>query len=148
MTIEGDRELARALDALGGKVNQIVKPAVNAALTPINKAAKRNVAVDMGLLKRSIGKVVKVYKRSGVIYGAVGARTGSQFSAPDRQQNRVRIPKNYAHLVELGTIDKAARPFLRPALDANRTTSFGIVKQKTIQGIERQAAREARRRRR
>jgi len=146
MKISGDRELARALDVLGDKANQIVKPAVNAGLTPINKAAKRNVPTDMGLLKRSIGKLVKVYKRSGVIYGAVGARTSPQFSAPDAAQGRVRIPKNYAHLVELGTIDQPARPFLRPALDANRTTAFGIVKTKTIQGIERRAAREGRKR--
>ena len=139
--IEGAEQLARRLDALGSKAaKRAVKPAVNAGLTPINKAAKRNAVKVTGALRASIGKVVRLYPSSGTIYGAVGARADPKFhrTGPD---GKVRKPAFYSHLVELGTITMPARPFLRPALDSQAAAALRVVRTKTLQGIDREVAK-------
>jgi HK97 gp10 family phage protein len=134
--LEGDVRLRRKLERLETKSQKkIVRPAVNAALTPINKAAKRKASVETGLLKKSIGKKVKTY-RSGTVWGGVGPRTGFKTQMED---GRFRNPVKYAHLVELGTRHSPARPFLRPALDEQRPHALAVLAAKVRAGIEKEA---------
>jgi HK97 gp10 family phage protein len=142
MKLEGAQDLARALDDLGSSAaRKAVRPAVNAGLTPINKAAKRNTPKESGALRASLGKVVKLYKRTGTIWGGVGARKSPKFWR--EFDGVVRKPAFYSHLVERGTIDQTAQPYLRPALDAWAAQSLGILRTKTIAGIERETKRLA-----
>jgi HK97 gp10 family phage protein len=136
--VVGATELARKLDRLGAvAARRAVKPAVNGALTPINKAAKRNAPRVTGALRMSIGKRVKYFQRTGTIWGGVGARDDPKFwrEGPD---GKMRKPVFYSHLVELGTIRMPARPFLRPALDATERQALSILRTKTIAGIDRE----------
>jgi len=137
----GDKKLRRKLQQLaGGAQRRIVRPAVSKALTPINRAAKRRCPVETGLLKRSIGKKVKAYKWSGTVWGGVGPRVGYKKQMPDGSW---RNPTKYAHLVELGTVGLAARPFLRPALDTNRQKAMGILATEIRRRLEKEARRPA-----
>lgn len=98
--LQGDKELIRTLDRLAASaVRRIVRPAVSRALVPLNKAMKRRAPVESGALKRSLGRKVKSYPRLGIVWGAVGPRSGYAV----RFQGRNRDPRYYAHLVEFGT---------------------------------------------
>lgn len=105
--IEGADAIIEALDQLGAiTARRIVRPAVNKALTPINKAAKANLTPghgkDTGALRHAIGKRVVYYRRSGTIWGGVGPRTDKRFDRPVGKGQEVRRPWLYAHLIELG----------------------------------------------
>ena len=63
--------------------------------------AKANVAVDSGDLKKSLKRKATV-KRTGEGYVDIGVEEGDVF---------------YGHIVESGSSQQSARPFLRPALD-------------------------------
>ena len=138
VTLVGDRKLAKKFEKLASTAvrNRVVRRPLSAALTPINKAAKRNVPVDKGFLKKSIGKKVKAYP--GGVWGGVGPRTGGQFEHVD-EDGRKHVPANYGHLVELGTEKTRAQPFLRPALDSNKQISLRILQTGVGKNIEKEA---------
>ena len=141
MALTGDKALIRTLDRLpAALVRRVVRPAVRSALVPINKAAKRKAPKETGLLKKSIGAVVKVYKRTGVIWGGVGPRKGFRQVI----DGKPRDPVKYAHLVEFGTERAPAQAFLRPAFDENKGKAFGILKAKIAAGLIREAKRAKR----
>ena len=143
--VTGARELRRHLRLLAtAAANRVARRAVNMALTPVAKAAKRKAPVETGLLKKSIGKKVKVYRRSEMVWGGVGPRKGFKGTGPD---GKPRNPLMYAHLVELGTkaarkhAPTAAKPFLRPALDEQRATVMAILRQEIMAGIDKELMR-------
>ncbi len=139
LTLTGDRRLAKKFDNLAGAVqNRIVRRPLSAALTPINRAAKRKAPKLRGFLKKSIGKKVKMYP--GGVWGGVGPRTGSEFTYID-ENGKKHVPANYAHLPEFGTIHAAAQPYLRPALDEQRTTAFRILQMGIKDNMEKEAAK-------
>ena len=135
VALQGENSLMRALDALGqGAARRVMRPAVNAALTPLNKAAKRLCPKDSGNLRRSIGKKVSLPRRGGdTVWGGVGPRKGY----PDDPGMRV-------HLTEFGTIHSAAQPFLRPALDATSGQCMQILRGKVGEGIEKEVRKQRR----
>jgi len=137
--LQGHKKLLRKLQRLPDAVQRrILRPAVNKALTPINRDAKRRAPKETGLLRRSIGKKVKVYKRTGVVWGAVGIRKGYKTQLPDGSW---RNPEMYAALVERGTRTTRAQPFLRPAMDANRERALSILADAVRAGLAKEAAR-------
>ena len=139
MTLTGDKALIRTLDRLPpALVRRVVRPAVRSALVPINKAAKRKAPKDTGLLKKSIGAVVKVYKQTGVIWGGVGPRKGFRQIV----DGKPRDPVKYAHLVEFGTERVPANSFLRAAFDENIGRVFAILRAKVASGLIREARRK------
>lgn len=146
LSIRGNRELGIALERLPKRVySRIMRPAVNAALTPVNSAAKRKAPKETGALRASLGKKVKQYPQNGTTWGAVGPRDDPKFHRPDPvRRGRVRRPIFYAHIVEGGTRTRAAQPFLRPALDEQEDAALAILYTKVAAGIEREAARLAR----
>lgn len=103
----------RALDRNVGRSARV-------AMTPVLKAAEALVPVDEGDLQRSL--VISNRKnRAGNRSVRVGPDTKTVVRADDSgviDLSKKKRPANYAHLVELGTKDAAAKPFLRPAFDA------------------------------
>lgn len=138
MTLLGDRKLAKKFERLASTAvrNRVVRRPLSAALTPINRAAKSNVPVHRGFLKKSIGKKVKAYP--GGVWGAVGPRVGGQFEHVD-ERGRRHVPANYAHLAEFGTQHSRAYPFLRPAMDSNRQKALTILRTGVGKNIEKEA---------
>ncbi len=114
-----------------------LKRATRAALAPVAKEAKARCKEDTGVLKKSIGVVIKNRGRNGTrgasVVGVVGPMRNIR--APRKVITKgkhkglvlVSIPTRYAHLVEFGHIIKRGnkqvghvppRPFMRPAWDA------------------------------
>ena len=151
--LKGDRELGRALEALAtdASVRRVLRPSVRAALSPVNKAAKRNAknlpglkdSHSTGILSKSIA-IRKVFVKPGLVSQTVGARSEG-FQVPDPVvPGRMRIPKFYALLVEKGTRTMPARPFLGPALEKNRAVVFSTLTGRIRTELAKEVARQAR----
>ena len=114
--IQGGNELDAALKKLGLDLERkISRSAVRSGATVIAKEARLLAPVSddeehKGTLKRSI-KVVARSKRVGDAVASVVTRSGRKWRAR-------KMDAWYAPMVEFGTKNMAARPFLRPALDA------------------------------
>ncbi|HUU35196.1 MAG TPA: HK97-gp10 family putative phage morphogenesis protein [Vicinamibacterales bacterium] len=150
VVLSGHKELQRKLARLSAVAQRkVVRPAVNAALVPINKEAKRRCPVGQrgkrgtlgklraggerskpGALKRSIGRKVKTYSATGTVWGGVGPR-----------KEYADDPGRRVHWVEFGRPAHGvpAQPFLRPALDTKRGEALGILGTRIRQGIEKEA---------
>lgn len=124
VTLSGDKALLRKFKKLGGSVQRrVVRRPLTAALSPILKAAKREAPKETKALSKSIGKKVKVYKDS--VFGAVGPRTDERYTVTD-EQGRKRVPSRYAHLVALGTRNRAPNRFMTRALTENKSRALKI----------------------
>lgn len=109
--IVGGKELDAALKRIGPDFERkIAKGAVRAGANVIAKQAKENAPVDDGTLRNSI-RVVARSKRIGDAVVSVVTRAGKRW----RSKN---MDAWYAGLIEFGTKNRPATPFLRPALDA------------------------------
>ena len=137
VTLTGDKEIRKALKELPdrSRVRVLVK-ANGVIMRKALRIAKRLVPVDQGLLKKSLG--VKTYKdgKKGAVSTTVGARKGFREVVEVDGKRRVRDPQKYAHLVEFGTQRTAARPFLRPALQAIEGDIDGEYAALVFAGIE------------
>ena len=108
--IQGAKELEQALKRLGPDLERkVAKSAVRAGATVIAKEARLNVPVESGTLRNSI-RVVTRSKRVGDAVASVVTRSGKKW----RSKN---MDAWYAPLVEFGTKNRPATPFMRPALD-------------------------------
>lgn len=158
------RKFRTLTDRLAG---QATREGVDETTKSILKDARSHVAQDTKLLKKSLGRKVKTYRKKLVQVGVVGVRKHMRGKRGQRVRTdkwRIRVgtdaqgkaiyqdPIKYAHLVErgarphsLGKGDRLARqgrkhqqvqagrrhpgskkqPFLRPALDRNRTSFRG-----------------------
>lgn len=96
---EAKAQLARLSDALAGQV--LLKSVVAGALI-VQNSAKRKAPYKTGNLRRSIHIEPRVSNR-----GMAAVEVGTNVE--------------YGHYLEFGTRYMAARPYLRPALDENRT---------------------------
>ena len=135
--LDGERELGRLLRELPKAARKGLRGAMNAAATPISKAAKKNAPRESGLLKRSIGKRVKTYS-SGTVAAVIGARR----EVSGEYKGKKRVPANYAHLVEQGhggPRPAQAHEFLKPAFDANVEKAIDIASDKLRDVVEREA---------
>lgn len=128
------KNLARAIDELPKELRRSSESSVlRAGAKPISKAAKSKApngkGEHAGLLKKAIG--INVKKVGGVMSARIGPRASVKVSlgtkiARKTKGKRVKgqpyqaykIPNKYSHLVEFGTSHSAARPFIRPAIDA------------------------------
>ncbi len=109
--------------------------AVRSGAAEIRKNAKKKFAAGRhkysrkpSLTKKAIGSSVKTYRRSGIIFAAVGVRNdfvedrGTYTRGRRRGQARRHRPSNIVHLIENGFYNKRlkrfipGRPFLAPAL--------------------------------
>lgn len=145
MTLLGSRELERVFKTLGDRVQRkVTRQAVNVAATPVVRAARSKAPQQSGLLKKSLGKKIKTYKRAGTVVGLVGPRTDVQ----GEYQGEKRVPWRYAHLVEDGHVDAKgnpipAQPFLRPAFDETQGQALDTMSTKLGEGVTREAMKAA-----
>jgi HK97 gp10 family phage protein len=138
-----------AVQALARKLNEVDRKAARKAVRvgvgygtkAVLDTAKSLVPRDTGLLRKSLGRLIKTYRAGKVMAGIVGPRKSFVVTLPNGK--RMRASK-YAHLVELGRrevvpkkkrvlADKAGgvfygervravppRPFMRPAWERHR----------------------------
>ena len=122
----------------------MLRAAVRAASTPMLQRARMLCPVgDTGLLRKSLGRRFKTYRKNGVVAVYMGPRRGFKTIINGRAVN----PTNYAHLVEYGTSQHflgkkgsketgllhpgaRARPFLRPAFDQTKGIAVEMFVQK------------------
>ena len=97
--ITGDKAVISGLNRVGNAIGgRAIMPALRAAALIPQNAAKENVPVLTGTLKRSI--------HQEDVQGQLAVAVGTD------------VP--YAEHVEFGTSKMPARPYLRPALDENK----------------------------
>lgn len=143
MDFVGDKALERTLRTLGDRVQRkIVRSAVNAAATPVLKAARANVTTESGLLKKSLAKKVGTSKDKTSVTAIVGPRRDVQ----GEYEGEMRKPSRYAHLVEKGFINEAGeyvppKPFLRPAAESTEQQAIGVMSSKLAAGVVKEAAK-------
>lgn len=150
ITIEGGKELADLLQGLADKeILSAVRKGMRAVGTKTMRDARKhlhkNHGLDTGQMRKSLGiRKILTYKAQGKVVMYVGPRKGFAITHPVKKRNH--DPFFIAHLVEFGhkiaqggTLDRykngkivkygtgravgqvKAYPFLRPAVDGNRT---------------------------
>lgn len=135
--LEGGKELQRALKTLGVRVQRkVLRQAVNAASTPVVKAARRKAPKQSGLLRKSLGKKLKTYTKNGTVMALVGPRKDVE----GEHEGEKRRPARYAHLVENGHVAAdgthvPAQPFLRPAFDETQPQALDTMRRKLAAGV-------------
>ena len=147
-TLEG---LDKVLANLGQLAKQstrskILRKAVNAAARPMLQQARQTVPVDTGWLKKSLAVRIQTYRNTGAVVAVIGPRSGFQKNRKTGKRSRTafgdklaaktnRRPTYYAHLVELGTIKTAARPFLGASFEAQKATALELMRQYIEAGV-------------
>jgi HK97 gp10 family phage protein len=91
---------------------KIVKQAVNEAGRLTLQYAKQNIRSQRtGMLRKSLGRKIKVYRQSGIVVAIVGPRSGyakvrsggRKLTAFGKKSQALKVdPAKYAHLVEKG----------------------------------------------
>lgn len=110
--VDGLQEITRVLEELDGKLRKkVLRKAVSAAGSLMLKRAKQLAPAETKLLRKSLGRKVKVYS-SGVAVAIVGPRKGyrqqilrkkGKWRAAPPPPSGYADPTKYGHLVELGT---------------------------------------------
>jgi HK97 gp10 family phage protein len=166
--LDGLGEVLAKLNEVERKVRtKILRDALGEAARLILRSAKAKVPRgETGLLRRSLGIKMKVYRKSGAVVALVGPRTGFRKSKGGRVRTALGDkfaaagvkPHLYAHLVEKGrravTVQTAkvlsdgsvifgrrvaavpARPFLRPAFDENKAAAETLIRVRIREGLE------------
>lgn len=158
----GGKELERALLELSTKEAQKVgRFALRRAANYVLKAAKAGVPVDEGRLKRALRiKVDRLRGRNDVLSALVyvSSKSSDYRSRKTDRQSRIKgrlgparysyqigtRPDVYGRFVEYGRHKQGirARPFLRPAWDANGgTIALGRIGDELWTGLSRAAAK-------
>lgn len=123
--IDGIKELERALGKLPKElINKAEKAALRGGAFLISKAAKAKAPVASGHLKKNIGISVKTVK--GRTTARIGAKSDRQTVTRYGKQV-ISNPANYSHLVEYGSANQAARPFIRPAVETTKDEVLGAM---------------------
>ncbi len=115
-TLTGDRELSRQLAGLSRAARgEALKHALISGALLLRNDAKGRAPYRTGNLRRSLH-----VGGEGVEAGTTGTDIGGQVVGPDYAEVVVGTNVEYAIFLELGTSRMAARPYLRPAVDAQR----------------------------
>jgi HK97 gp10 family phage protein len=138
--VEGLKEAEEALLALPLATSKnVLRRALTHAGEPVVMSAQGRVAKLTGKLERSITVGTKLSKRQ------------KKSAALTKDGVEVYVgagPLPHAHMLEFGTSQQAAEPYLRPAVDANGKRMMEIFRDdlraeitKAVQRLERKAAR-------
>lgn len=122
VSVLGDRALQKKLDRLGKAAGgKMLQSAMREAMKPVLAAARAAAPRDTGTLARKI-KLSSVRLR--------GKGKGVAVRTPTRAQ--LGIPKDakgyYPAHVEFGTRKMPARPYMRPALETNRSRALELLR--------------------
>jgi HK97 gp10 family phage protein len=142
---QGLRDLEQELVGLGPKDGQkALRAAGRKAFKPVLDAAKAKAPIDTGLLRDHI-RIVTQAPKDGAGVAVVGLRIAkAKTGAPDSERPLdYQSPHWRWHFIEKGTSKKAARPFLRPALDENADVVVTTLKGELAKVIERVRKRRA-----
>ena len=146
--VDGLKALEGALADLPKRTaKSSIRRAALQALEPVMEAARQAVPVSSGKLRDSIVATTKLSKRQQRLQRSYYGK----MMANGRNEGRMNFEvfggagaMPHAHLIEFGTSKTAARPFLRPAWDANKETVLEDFKNKLWKEIAKAAARVAR----
>ncbi len=139
----GDKGVLKVLNGLAENVRKkIMGKASMDAMKPVLKSAQAAVLRNSdrtGMLHLTLKRKKKQYADGTVTWVGIGPQEGVAINHP--VFGRVE-PAKYAHLVEFGFIHRnggvgTARPFLRPALDANFRGMKESMARDTRKGIAR-----------
>lgn len=126
--IGGLKEALSALDQVSNKIRKkALKKGIAKATRVLRSEARRRAVKKTGLLRKSLAQKVIVVKKTDTVLGMVGPKRGLKQEVIRDGKHVLSDPVRYAHLVELGTSHSAARPFLRPALDAVKDQMVDLV---------------------
>jgi HK97 gp10 family phage protein len=133
--ITGEKELDRILSNLPKAfTDKVLVSAFKKAADPVVKAAKARVPVgNKPHMRYSGGRVVATYY-PGNLQKSIGA-----MQVKDKKGNKAVLVKPrrgakwkndgyYAHLVEFGTSNSPAQPYMRPAFDSTKALVNATVK--------------------
>jgi hypothetical protein len=128
IVLKGFKELEKALDALPNKLfKQVIRRANVEVMKPVSKQAKiaalatggegqGKVSIEQAkALSKSIGRVTKVYAKSGVVVTVVGPRVFSQYPTKSGK------PKGLNYLqIEFGSPEDEIQPqgYMRKTWDS------------------------------
>jgi HK97 gp10 family phage protein len=135
--VTGLKELNDRLLALPDRLaKNALRAAVNAAAQTIRKEAKLRAPKQTGTLKRAL-YAKQIRERSGIdkqtyfVSVRTGAKRGKDGKKDDSQD------AYYWKFVEFGTVNMAAKPFLRPAFEAKKRDAVVAMAAKLRQRIEK-----------
>lgn len=124
LNVQGLRDLDKALNKLDLKTRgNIMRRALTAGATPIVAEARRLAPADKGNLRKGINKKLRRAKGANDFVSSIDIG--------------FRAEVFYGQFLELGTRFMAARPMLRPAMDAAKHKAIAAFKKKMREGIER-----------
>lgn len=128
ITLKGLKAVQAQLKSIEAEARpKLMRSAMRAAFKPVLEDAMARVPVDSGELRAGIKLSSAKVKSDGLAVGLTvssnttalkQARTAA--AAFGEAQSKSLPPARRWHFVELGTARKGARPFLRPALEANQ----------------------------
>jgi HK97 gp10 family phage protein len=157
--VEGLKELQAALAELSKATQRnTIRRSLISAAKPFVDRAKTLVPVDTGDLKNAIVAGGKIEAAGKAEYAEVKRSGGSDADALAAMRTARRSGKGseiviyagvqklawYAHFVEFGTEKKQARPFIRPAWDAEKDNMMEAIKRDLKANIDKAVARAAR----
>ncbi len=138
MTMKGGRELLNTLTRLQGpETKKVLRKVLRAGAKPVQLKAKATVPINTGALRKSIR--VKAGKRTRKKEMSVWVGTGDQ-------DNMFTGKTFYGGMVEYGTQNMAAQPFMRPAWDTTKTRTQRIIAVGLGRGVVRVARKKRGRR--
>lgn len=131
LQVKGLKELSKALEELGGRdALKAIRAGVRAGAAIIGKEARSRAPVDTGELRRGIKWQASRSRSSPTEITFVIGPVEDVF---------------YGMFLELGTSKVAARPFLRPAIEAKSRQAVDAVRDKTSERIRKTLAKRRRR---
>ena len=162
--IQGQEELLRNVRKLEKKVQKrIIRKALGKVARAVVKDARALVPRETGLLRESLGSVIRFGKKTGEAFAVIGPRVEfkgkkvEKIRAGLRGAKTKRKPANYGHLVEFGAKPHKQRfipvaggvirlggdmhpgarpkPFLRPALEKNKTKALPMMAAEFEKGL-------------
>ena len=143
ITVTGDKALLKKFKRLGSTVRKrVVRRPLQAALSPVVKATRREAPKGATkAVSKSIGKRVKTFKDT--VWGAVGPRSDSRFwvqvGVSAEGAPVFHKPAKVGHLIEDGTKNVKANPFMKRGFQETRGRAFRI----QADGIRKNIAKEA-----
>lgn len=125
MTISGTSDVIRELDSIKESVQRrLIERAARFALRPVVTDARKNIPVNTGTLRRSIGVKKSKRSRSGELVLSVGPRPGYAYEENGVKRNPFfyGIPVEYGHVTRGGSF-VAPAAFLRGAYERNKDSA-------------------------
>lgn len=141
--LKGHEKLLRKFNTLSAKMQRdVVRKSVNAGATQLVKAVRAKAPKDTGELRDSIGSQKKANFAGGRYTATVGPRTSIKWSHPvsvkGRPGKKRLLPVSViAKWIEYGFRGIPAKPFMRPAFDANRKKIAKAITTKMVKELRK-----------